>query len=115
MVSSELRAGSILSPFYLERVMWERAISILTVLSAFAGAWIYIDSHYATAADVSQLAKEFRLQTYDLRKRQLKDKIFELEFKQNSRKLSDLEKAQLNSAKQELQEIVTHEAAVNSR
>lgn len=95
--------------------MWERIGSIITVIAAFASMWIYVDSHYASAADVNKLAKEFRLQTYDLRKRQLKDRIFELEFKQNSRKLNDLEKAQLSSAKQELHEIITNEVAVNSK
>lgn len=97
--------------------MWERIGSVLGVLGAFAAAWGYVDTHYASAADVERLSKEFRLQTYDLRKRQLNDKIFELEFKQNSKKLSDLEQAQLNSAKRELAEIVTQEVVVkqNSR
>lgn len=93
--------------------MWDRLGSVLSVLAAFAGAWMYVDTHYASAADVERLSREFRLQTLDLRKRQLTDRIFELEFKQNSRKLTDLEQAQLNAAKRELREITIQENKVN--
>lgn len=91
--------------------MWDKVISVIAVLSAFAGAWLYIDTHYASAADMQRASKEFRLQILDLRKRQLNDTIFALEFKQNSARLSPLEKAQLEAAKRELQEISRHEAA----
>jgi hypothetical protein len=94
--------------------MWiERITTLVTLVASLAGGFVYMNEHYASAADLNKLAKDFRLQTYDLRKRQLKDRIFELEFKQNSKKLTDLEKAQLNGAKQELQEITTNEAAIN--
>src|SRR5437588_818219 len=92
--------------------MLERILTIATIVGLFLGGFAYINEHYASAADLKKLAQDFKLQSYDLRKRQLDDRIFELEFKRNATgRLSPLEQAQLDKFKREMSEIVGNEKA----
>ena len=88
--------------------MWiERAVAILGLVGTLAGAWIWVDEHYASAADVRALRKELKIDSVEFRKKQIEDKIFELEFKrrQSPGQFKPLDGALLDRYNRELKDL----------
>lgn len=87
------------------------AISVLTLVSMLVGTILTVDSRYAKAADlqsqnrvIEQSSKETKYAIDQLRKQSLGDKIFELELIPETKRTT-IEKARLEKAKRDMQDI----------
>lgn len=89
--------------------------SIATVVAILGSIWA-IDSHYASAADVNQIKAEVKsqlqelqvdttLQTYQLRREMLRDKIEDLNLKEDSQKLTPYETRQRDRYVEEVRNV----------
>lgn len=83
------KIGSTLSG--LSEISKSNLTTFITIASTVLGGWLYIESHFASAADVTRLEQQIsaqkedsREQVYLIRKQSVEDKIFELEFKRRS-------------------------------
>lgn len=85
----------------------ERLIMILTIVGSVGGGFIYLDTNYASAADLKKLEQNLKRDRLFDRAQDLQNKIFELEFKQRQtpREFTALDAAILERSKQEIREI----------
>lgn len=96
--------------------MWlERTATILSIVATLAGGWYFMDGHYAKAGDLKDLKREFKQDSIDTRKKQVEDKIFELEFKrsQTPSQFKALDDALLNRYNRELRDLREKERNLN--
>lgn len=77
--------------------------TVFGILSLVYAAWSYADGYFAHAADVKEVVKQIS----EMKKDDLDNKIFELQFKQESspRTFSPLDKALLERYKRQLKDI----------
>jgi len=85
---------------------WERIGTVVSLVGALLGGWVYVTSNFASAADLERLQRSVNTSMQSIRVKSLEDKIFELNFKQgqNPKAFSALDNALLQRYKQELQD-----------
>lgn len=88
--------------------MWlERGVTIVTLVSTLVGGFLWMDDHYASAADLKRLEQNIKRDRIEDRIRDVSNKIFELEFKQRSspQTFSPLDAALLERYRNDLQDL----------
>jgi len=92
--------------FIKEKPLATASATVSAVIAILGAFWAF-DSHYATAADLQTVQKNFSIQISQDRASDLDDKIFALQLKKNQQggKLSAIDEAMLERYTRQYQEI----------
>lgn len=85
----------------------ERIGAIVSLVGAFLGGWVYMESTFASQEALKAVESTFKQSMSELRRKTIEDQVFTLEFKQvqNPKSFQAIDKALLERYKRELQDI----------
>lgn len=97
-------------------------VAIVTFTAIVIGGFLTVDERYAHAGDIETIKKDISMYRVDneiahirQRKSYIDDKVFELQIKKNTNKMTAIESAQLERFQRQLQELTREERSLKEK